>query len=167
MKRKRGDLYRDVLAVMPEGVALSTPQVADAIPAPRPLVGVCLCRATKKGLVVRADAQPGTQTGTRAATWMRTAKPYEVGKGGGRPQPERPHSRYRPKPANQQPRVKPPGLKDCAHRTPVSPCVVTGPETVAEWMLRTGNRPEVLRGFEAASPVRIPVRQRVAGHRAA
>lgn len=78
--------------------------------------------------------------------------------------PKPAHVRVQRRSAVQPPKVKPMGLIDCARR-PVSPCIVTRPETVAEWMLRTGNRPEVLRGFEPVAPVRIPARQRVAGNR--
>lgn len=135
MTRRRGDLYRDVLAVMPAGVVLGTAQITAAVPGvSRALVGVCMCRCVKKGLVVRVDAAPGTKIGNHMASWMATGKPYEVGKGGGRPQPAKPHSRHKPKPAIQRPTDIARSEPAPHHATPKP----AAPESVADFIARGG-----------------------------
>lgn len=158
MTRGRGELYRDVLAVMPEGVVLSTRTIADAVPnCSRALIGVTLCRAAKKGLVVRADAASGTQTGTKPGSWMRTAQPYVVGRGGGRPQPHKPHSRHRNgrTPPTSPPKLKPHGLVDCAISVPSLPLSAEG-ESVAAFLAR-GGRIQSLPGVAYVPPSHRPV----------
>jgi hypothetical protein len=79
--------------------------------------------------------------------------------------PEKPRVKAEPVPKfkhNRLPRAAEPTPPIQFRRAPLLPCVVEvapAPETVEQWMARTGRKPEALPGFQETPPALMPVRQ--------